>query len=79
MTDKQVCLTLANCTKCGVKHSRPVGIRCKRQLNISAPLSHPAPAHSDGEPDETPVEGGTGKIVNKNLELESKITHYEIR
>ena len=28
----------ANCTKCGIKHSRPVGVRCKRLLNISAPV-----------------------------------------
>ena len=28
----------ANCTKCGIKHSRPVGVRCKRLLNTSAPV-----------------------------------------
>ena len=27
-----------HCAKCGTKHSRPVGIRCKRLLNISAPV-----------------------------------------
>ena len=24
-------------SKCGIKHVRPVGVRCKRALNISAP------------------------------------------
>ena len=28
----------AHCAKCGTKHSRPVGVRCKRLLNISAPV-----------------------------------------
>ena len=27
----------ASCTRCGIKHPRPVGIRCKRTLNSSAP------------------------------------------
>ena len=27
----------AACSKCGFKHNRPVGIRCKRALNSSAP------------------------------------------
>ena len=51
---------LVNCTKCGTKHSRPVGVRCKRQLNISAPASHPASAHSDGDLDVTPPQGAMG-------------------
>ena len=29
---------LAACSKCGIKHMRTVGIRCKRLLNISAPV-----------------------------------------
>ena len=37
MAEKQTHLPVANCTKCGCKHSRPVGVRCKRQLNASAP------------------------------------------
>ena len=60
MADKQLRLTLANCTKCGTKHSRPVGVRCKRQLNVSAPVSHPASSQSDGDPDDTPLEGAAG-------------------
>ena len=28
----------ANCTKCGIKHNRPLGVRCKRLLNTSAPV-----------------------------------------
>ena len=27
-----------HCTKCGIKHSRPVGVRCKKLLNNSAPV-----------------------------------------
>ena len=30
-------ISTASCSKCGVKHTRPVGVRCKRLLNISAP------------------------------------------
>ena len=60
MTDKQLRSTLANCTKCGTKHSRPVGVRCKRQLNVSAPVSHPASSQSDGEHDDTPLDGAAG-------------------
>ena len=28
----------AHCTKCGLKHVRPVGIRCNRILNQSVPI-----------------------------------------
>ena len=51
--------SVANCTKCGVRHLRPVGVRCYRNLNSSAPvvdLDHsslpmefqnlPGPSHS---------------------------------
>ena len=30
--------TVAQCNKCGLKHQRPVGVRCRRNLNVSAPL-----------------------------------------
>ena len=30
---------IANCAKCGIKHTRPVGVRCKRLLNVSAPVT----------------------------------------
>ena len=29
---------LVFCSKCGLKHPRPVGNRCKRTLNVSAPV-----------------------------------------
>ena len=29
--------TVASCSRCGTKHPRPVGTRCKRTLNVSAP------------------------------------------
>ena len=38
----------ANCTKCGIKHSRPVGVRCKRLLNVSAPVTE---SHSSMDSD----------------------------
>ena len=28
---------IAHCTRCGLKHARPVGARCKTNLNVSAP------------------------------------------
>ena len=30
---------IANCAKCRIKHTRPVGVRCKRLLNVSAPVT----------------------------------------
>ena len=30
--------SVANCTKCGIRHPRPVGVRCRRNLNSSAPV-----------------------------------------
>ena len=30
-------LAMADCSKCGIKHEWPVGIRCHRNLNVSAP------------------------------------------
>ena len=52
--------TVAQCSKCGLKHQRPVGVRCRRNLNLSAPVitdSHheqpeqhsPRVAHQSGE------------------------------
>ena len=38
----------ANCTKCGIKHSIPVGVRCKRLLNVSAPVTE---SHSSMDSD----------------------------
>ena len=38
----------ANCAKCGIKHSRPVGVRCKRFLNVSAPVTE---SHSSMDSD----------------------------
>ena len=29
---------MAGCSRCGIKHTRPVSNRCKRLLNISAPV-----------------------------------------
>ena len=29
--------TIAYCSKCGIKHTRPVGVRCQKDLNSSAP------------------------------------------
>ena len=33
--------SVANCTKCGIRHPRPVGVRCRRNLNSSAPVADP--------------------------------------
>ena len=44
MADNQAQMPKANCTKCGIKHSRPVGNRCRRQLNVSAPVGGSNPA-----------------------------------
>ena len=30
-------MAIADCNKCGIKHARPVGVRCRRNLNVSAP------------------------------------------
>ena len=30
--------SIAHCTRCGTKHARPVGARCKTNLNVSAPV-----------------------------------------
>ena len=30
--------TMADCTKCRIRHARPVGVRCRRNLNVSAPV-----------------------------------------
>ena len=30
---------MADCTKCRIRHARPVGVRCRRNLNISAPVA----------------------------------------
>ena len=30
--------SVANRTKCGIRHPRPVGVRCRRNLNSSAPV-----------------------------------------
>ena len=29
---------IAGCSRCGIRHTRPVGNRCKRLLNVSAPV-----------------------------------------
>ena len=29
---------MAHCSKCSVKHQRPVGVRCRRNLNLSVPV-----------------------------------------
>ena len=29
---------MADCTKCRIRHARPVGVRCRRNLNVSAPV-----------------------------------------
>ena len=39
---------IANCAKCGIKHTRPVGVRCKRLLNVSAPVTE---SHSSMDSD----------------------------
>ena len=36
------------------------GVRCKRHLNVSAPVSHPVSSQSDGDHDDTPLEGAAG-------------------
>ena len=35
---KSTFTSMVSCSRCGIKHSRPVGNRCKRILNISAPV-----------------------------------------
>ena len=30
-------MAMADCSKCGIKHARPVGVRCHRNFDISAP------------------------------------------
>ena len=35
---KSTYTNMAGCSRCGIKHTRPVGNRCKRLLNISAPV-----------------------------------------
>ena len=47
------------CSKCGVKHSRPVGVRCKRTLNISAPTIRET--HSSDYEVHSSVVGGGGQ------------------
>ena len=36
---------VAHCSKCEFKHQRPVGVRCRRNLNLSAPVI--ADSHDD--------------------------------
>ena len=31
-------INMAGCSRCGIRHTRPVGNRCKRLLNVSAPV-----------------------------------------
>ena len=45
----------AHCSKCGYKHSRPVGVRCQKDLNSSAPA-----------PD---LHGSTSSDMGSNLQL----------
>ena len=42
------CHTVQQTAKCGIKHSRPVGVRCKRLLNVSAPVTE---SHSSMDSD----------------------------
>ena len=45
----------------GIKHSRPVVVRCKRQLNVSAPALHSGSNHSDDVQDVIPpLDGAIG-------------------
>ena len=39
---------IANCAKCGIKHTRSVGVRCKRLLNVRAPVTE---SHSSMDSD----------------------------
>ena len=36
-------IAMADCSKCGIKYARPVGIRCHRNLNVGVP---PADSYS---------------------------------
>ena len=36
---KSIQTAMADCTKCRIRHARPVGVRCRRNLNISAPVA----------------------------------------
>ena len=37
--------SVANCTKCGIRHPRPVGVRCHSNLNSSPPVADPDYSH----------------------------------
>ena len=54
MAEKQTHLPVGNCTKCGFTHSKPVGVRCKRQLNISVPAIQSGSNQSGDIQDVTP-------------------------
>ena len=40
---------MAGCSRCGIRHTRPVGNRCKRLLNVSAPVV--SETHQDNQAD----------------------------
>ena len=68
----------AFCTKCGIKHPRPVGNRCKRTFNISAPIiATDQQEHSDSS--DTPSLNDMRKAspgqatTNKNSKLDDKL------
>ena len=46
-------VNIAHCTRCGLKHARPVGARCKTNLNVSAP------AFTDALGEEQPQDQGS--------------------
>ena len=51
---------VAHCSKCGVKHQRPVGVRCRRNLNLSAPVI------ADLQHEDVPDYPSTGPVQQSN-------------
>ena len=79
MSDKQSKNTgIASCTKCGIKHKRPVGIRFKRLLNASAPLLDVLSHREDVASHSLAESGSNGSMPSKSstvsgAQVESKL------
>ena len=76
----------ASCSKCGFKHTRPVGNRCKRTLNSSSPTlrdAHSSDEEVVAEPNQQPDTAvcsstGTGHSTQKNCSLKLQTGRHQI-
>ena len=71
--------TMASCSSCGIKHARPVGIRCRRLLNVSArAFREEESLGEDSNPNGTQTEaGGVSKGTGSGLTSSSQTSQVE--